>query len=334
MPLKNENNVELEISLDLIATNANFDGSIKMANDMCQPTKLREGRGINNNDIENGESVIVIDSILSELLFDGEAINKIIRIPIRELIESPSGELVNKIIEYHNFKIVGIYENSAQERKDLYTELENDAIKHDKHIYTATCYYPNTCNLIDKTASTIDIIYLGKHNDNSLKSFMSNCLGENINCEVITYQTLSKLIERNMHSTKRIINIGTIVIIFISIIIITQTMLFSIKDDISEYGIKMAIGASDVYISINLISELLILGIISFVLSFIIGLIASLIILNYMSREILYLTFELVIRPENVLLSFLMACLTSLIASIVPLIFLKRKTIVDIIKFE
>lgn len=334
MPLKNENNVELNISLDLIATNENFDGSIKIDTDMCQPTKLREGRGITNTDIINGESVIVIDSLLSELLFDGDAINKTLNVPIRELIESPSGELENKIIEYHNFKIVGVYENSAQERKNLYTELKNVSDKHEQHIYTAKCYYPNTCKLIDKTPSTIDIIYIGKKDDTGIKSFVSNCLGENISCDIITYHTLAQLIENNMHSTKRLINIGTIVLIFISIVIITQTMLFSIKDDLSEYGIKMAIGASDVYISISLISELLILGIISYILSFILGVTISLITLNYMSHEILYLTFRLIVKPENILLSFLMACLTSLIASIIPLIFIKRKSIVDIIKFE
>ena len=334
MPVKNQNNVELTISLDLISTNENYDGSLNIDNSMCNPTKLLSGRGITDADIDNGESVIIIDSILSDLMFHGDALNKTIRVPIREVIESQNGEIETKIVEYHNFKIVGIYDNTAQERNDLYQEINSDGSMFKQHIYNAKCYFPNSCNLTDKAPSMVDIIYLGKKEGTGSNNFISNCLSENISCDIITYKTLASSIENNMKSIKRLINVGTIVLILISIIIITQTMLFSIKDNLSEYGIKMAIGASDVSISFSLISELLILGFISFIISLILSLILSLIILNYMSNEILYLSFNLIVKRENLLLSFLLGCFTSLIASVIPLIYIKSKSIVDIIKFE
>ena len=95
--------VELSVTLHLIGTNQNFNGSLLMDDSLCKTSKLVAGRSLSSQDIQNGESVILIDTLLSELMFDGDALNKSLRVPIRAVVQNDDGTISSRIIGHQKF---------------------------------------------------------------------------------------------------------------------------------------------------------------------------------------------------------------------------------------
>lgn len=326
--------VELSVTLNLIGTNQNFNGSLLMDDSICKISKLVSGRSISDEDIKSGEPVILIDTILSELMFNGDALDKTLRVPIKAIVKNDDGTISSRIIGHQKFKVIGVYEQSKEQRIKLYDAIDHYTVG-DICNYETNCYVPFTCNITEEIPGNIEMIYLNQGSqEDMLASLQSNYSAQSIQCDISTYKTLSSTVVHDMHTIKMLLNIGTIILLIISTLLITQTMIFSIKDDLSEYGIKMALGASESRLAINIIFELVILGLFSFAISFMIALIISLITLNVLNALWLGLHFDLVIKLETVLLSLVLSCFTSLLASFVPISFISKKSIVDIIKFE
>ena len=326
--------VELSVTLHLIGTNQNFNGSLLMDDSLCKTSKLVAGRSLSSQDIQNGESVILIDTLLSELMFDGDALNKSLRVPIRAVVQNDDGTISSRIIGHQKFKVIGVCEQSREQRLKLYDAIDNYTVG-ELCNYEANCYVPFTCSIPNESNGNVEMIYLNQGSEkDKLDALCLNYVAQSILCDISTYQTLAVNVEREVQTTKVILNIGTIILLIISTLLITQTMIFSIKDDLSEYGIKMALGAHESRLAVDIILELIIYGIISFALSFVIALMISLVALNVMNLRWISFHFDLIINPETVLLSFMLSCFTSLLSSIVPISFIAKKSIIDIIKFE
>ena len=72
---------------------------------------------------------------------------------------------------------------------------------------------------------------------------------------------------QELSGIKKTLNYITLLIMGIAVILIAQTMIFSIKENISDYGIKKAIGASSGKISMELVSEMLLYALAAFIIS-------------------------------------------------------------------
>lgn len=329
-----DSEIKLNVNLALKKTNQNFDGSLVLGGSACSVSHLIDGRGLSDSDIENGRSVIIIDSVLADLMYHGDAIGKTLRVPIRDTVETGSNVFENQIVEYQSFEIIGIYAQSDEAVKQLSDDLDHYVIGNSCQYY-ATCYIPMTCKIpTDNTGENV-LVYLHKGSaEEQLSLLHSNLSSQGSNFRIVTYSSMATDIQNEVHTIKVILNTCTIVLLIIATIFITQTMMFSIKDSLSEYGIKMALGASENRLAIGIVLEMLVIGMISFVLSSILALIVSLVTLNILNETVYSLHFSLVLRPETLILSLLLACITSILSILFPICFISKQSIVNIIKFE
>lgn len=325
----------LNIILNIYKTNQNFNGTIVSGNNNCNKVKLIDGRGFNQEDINEAKNVIIIDSITADILFDGDSIGKIIKIPLYKIVneEQYSHILVDG---YTKYEVIGVY------KKDISQYVEfNNMVKETKEdeyaTYDAQCYIPMTCNIDESESDSVEIIYLnseGLIGEDVLIDNYSVAMSKELSYECKTYESLAKELSLELKSIKFIINIVTIVIIIISMIIINQTMIFSIKENLSEYGIKKALGASESKLATDIIIEMLIYGILAYLVALVFSIIISLICLNLIKEIYLCPISDLIVKNDTLILSFLIAITTSMMSSLTPIAYMSKKTIVDIIKFE
>ncbi len=149
-----------------------------------------------------------------------------------------------------------------------------------------------------------------------------------------TYETFHNQMIQELSGIKKTLNCITLLIMGIAVILIAQTMIFSIKENISDYGIKKAIGASSGKIGMELVSEMLLYALAAFIVSILLSIVAALITLKYISLQNPGIGYSLILKRQTILLSFVLAIETCLIASILPILYLDNKSVVDIMKFE
>lgn len=187
----------------------------------------------------------------------------------------------------------------------------------------------------ENTDNSIELIYLDNSINESTYNQINSELGNNdINYTCLNYDKLASDLQTEIATVKLMLNIGIIILLIISIILITQTMLFSIKDNISEYGIKKALGANEERLALDVLFDSMGYGFIAFLLAFLSSVVLSLLILNFLYTFIERIQFSLIISEKTILLCIMLSVLTSCVASIIPIIYISKKTIIEIIKFE
>ena len=154
------------------------------------------------------------------------------------------------------------------------------------------------------------------------------------NYECYTYPSLASDLQSEMLSFKRVLNAATIILLLITVLLITQTMIFSIKENLSEYGIKKALGAGEERLAVDILLETAGYALIAFAAAFLLAVLFTSIILNLLQNYVENLPYTLVIKSSSVMLSGLLSLLTICLADLLPILYMANKNIIEIIKFE
>ncbi len=316
------------LSVKLFKTNNNFDASLIVADDDFQPSEMLQGSGFSKEQIENAEEVIVISDILSELLFDGDACGKNIKIPYTvTLDESEDGSVIQVGQDYKSFLIVGVYKDTKSVADYLSDFKENGSI-------CTSAYIPTTVSLYEDSSSygNVEFVYPGKGSaKEQLREFVASAPSMS---EYQNYTTKRNQIILAYSSLRDMANLVTAALLMISAFLIGQTMVFCVKERLPEFGIKRALGARAGSIALDLVMEALVYAILAFLLALLYGTLAVLICLNVGANTEFLQGVSLCIQTKSVCVTFLLSIVTCLLAVIVPIIYLDRVSIVETIRFE
>ena len=111
-------------------------------------------------------------------------------------------------------------------------------------------------------------------------------------------------------------------------------MIFSIKENLSEYGIKKALGAGEERLAVDILLETAGYALIAFAAAFLLAVLFTSISLNLLQNYVENLPYTLVIKSSSVMLSSLLSLLTICLADLLPILYMANKNIIEIIKFE
>lgn len=327
------NGVNTNFILNLYQTNQNFTGYMITSQENVVMSELLMGRSISSEDIDKKNKVIIIDSIMNNILFQGNGIGKNMRIPVYSSHTDENNNTEISISRYEIFKIIGVYKNTRQDYVNF-----NKQIKEGQNLYyTARCYIPESVTFLDDSKTEdeqIEYVYLDVINTVEKYDEIEAVCQTGMEFDCYTYESFYNQMVQELSGIKKTLNYITLLIMGIAIILIAQTMIFSIKENISDYGIKKAIGASSGKVSLELVLEMLLYALAAFLISIFLSLIIALIILKFISLQNPGISYSLILKQQTIFLSFVLAIETCLIASVVPIIYLNNKSVVDIIKFE
>lgn len=331
------NDKDITIGLNIYNTNSNFNGSLLKTDFEVKPSKLLKGEGITQININEASNVMVIGSILESFMFDGDGIGRTIKVPIyNEIYNSATDSWLIDIDYYEEFLVVGVYESLNEEYVELNKSL--DAKQIENIIYSSNCYIPSTIIMRNSVENEADYVFYNVENSLLLeKDILTDSELNNDRIyrnNLFSYNSLVVELEEQLSVLKNLLSIIVFILCIFSILVGSTIMLFSIKDRVSEIGIKKAIGAKNKNIFIEIIEESAIFGIIAFIISFLFSYMICLILLNVMQSSNSIESYYLIIRPETVIVSFLILELTSILSGFAPAVYATKIEIVEAVKFE
>lgn len=316
------------LSVAIFRSNNNFDGSLILTDGELRQSELLQGSGFSKEQIENAENVIIISDVLSDLLFEGSACGKSIKIPYTvTLEESADGSEIKVGQEYKTFLIVGVYKDAKSVKSHLSDFEESGGI-------CTAAYIPATVSLQEdaKTYGTSYFIYPQK--GAAVERIRKFAAGASALSEYQNYTTKRNQIIRAYSSLRDIANLVTAALLMISAFLIGQTMVFCVKERLPEFGIKRALGARAGSIALDLVAEALVYAVTAFLLALLFGTFAVLLCLNAGAGTEFLNGVSLCVQAKSVGITLLLSVTTCLMAVIVPIIYLDRVSIVETIRFE
>lgn len=316
------------LSVALLRTNNNFDGSLILSDGELQQSEMLQGSAFTKEQIENAEDVIIISDVLAELLFEGNACGKSIKIPYTvTLEESSDGSEIKVGQEDKTFLIVGVYKDGKSVDRYLSDFEESYSV-------CTTAYIPATASLYEEkqTYGTTYFIYPKKGAE--LERIQNFVLSASALSVYQNYETKRNQIISAYSSLRDIANLVTASLLMISAFLIGQTMVFCVKERLPEFGIKRALGARASTIALDLVLEALVYAVMAFGLAILFGTFAVLLLLNLGSETTFLSGVSLCVQAKSVWITLLLSVSTCLLAVIVPLIYLDRVSIVETIRFE
>lgn len=308
------------VVLNVFDVNNNFDASLIMTNNDIKTSKLLEGRTISEDDIKNGNQVIVLGSNYAHLIFGENVLGREIQLPCEFFTEDSSGVLKRQQ-KMKTYTIIGVYDDSA---------IEAVAAAEDK--VCGDGYIPVTAAVNESTAREVTFVYSGKSpSEEEVTRIRMQC---GTYMKYRDYRTLAAEIEEANQSLRYAVNIVVYILLVISAIMIGQNLLFSMKERIPEFGIKRAIGAKPSHIALDIILEVLVYAVISFVSALIMSVLFVLIVLNVLKNNGTFPDISFIMKGKSLLTGGAILLWMSTTAVVFPLAYVGKKNIVDTIRFE
>lgn len=336
----------INITTEVIGTTYNFEEYLvpNYSNDKTVSSyQLIKGRTISITDIEKHSPVAVLDTFTVNLLFQGEdPIGKIVKVPIIEEKLSKDGFVEPTVTHFKDIEIIGVVANPVKQMEQE-LDLKNAYQSTDQIHVNTVMYVPYTLfsYVTGTTASSqiFDKVIIHMYNPDNSGALYNDLLHLVMNSdsanatELYTKDMLFYEITNSLKNTKSSLYLIILFIIFVIGIIIMNTMFFSVKERISEIGIKKALGATSHDITIHFLIESSIIGVIGSLLGTLVGLIGSVTIVTWMKITMVpHLAFSL--DSESILLIILICASQSIIFTIIPALYGSRIKIVDAIRFE
>lgn len=320
------NGQEMVFALSVYEANNNFTGNLILdVEGNIHASQMLSGTGITKEQVANGEDVVVIGSTLADLLYPQGAVGRTLNIPYQQFIDQGDGSVLVADLD-RSYRIIGVYDDSEVMDYEsasqygtmsftIYIPYGNESEKEDseqlsgcRYIFTDVSLSEQECNRFIKGA-----YHLSDYTD---------------------YGTQYRVIEAEYADFKKIINVITVCILLMSVLMISETMIFSVKERLPEFGIKRAIGATMERIWLELVVEMLVLAIIGFIISLAVSLLITngFFYLNRFTEWFDTITFHL--SWKNLLVSFLLTLLTAFNSILIPMVYIDRSSIVETIRFE
>lgn len=324
----NWNNKKFSLIPTVIGTGSGFTGTAVptlMVENNAYETKIVAGRAISAEDIANKQKVVVISQLAADILFGGDG-------AVGKMIEIPFGE---EYMAKEQFLVIGIYQNSIDEEtvyKNIDATLKKDIVDFNVIV---NYYIPYTVleDYKQYFSAPLQTIMIDVDGNNHLKSAIENRYKDVENLEVYYREKKIKDIDEINEDLLMAAHLVMIVMMLIAGLNLFNSMMFSIRERISEIGIRKAIGADDRDIWNQFVFEGIIVSIIGVILAIIITVIGVVIIqiaLDYFT----VLDINIVLNAGMLAEAFCFCILLGAVSSIIPAFIASKTNIIDAIRFD
>lgn len=302
---------------------------------------LIAGRFLNASDVANANRVTVIDKFTADLIFGSEnPIGKKIELDVSESgMVSISQDNNNEKDEITEFEIIGIYDKDII-TSDNYLELNKFKKNGQKNLSLNTMIYiPETVYSQMYEPNNKCMIVSCKSNSeyNKVKNFLIDYKlvysSDFTEFNIITKDSVIELLKNELKPIKMFMWIILLLLLIISGINSMNIMFFSVKERISEIGIKKSLGAGKTEITIQFILEGVLMAFLSGMLAVIVGLLVGKYI-GILIQKVMYINFPIVYSLENVLLPLSIAIIYGIVFSFIPSYYGANIKVTDALRFE
>lgn len=331
------NEKTLELKAALVKTNTRFLNSLIPTfenTDTLYKTKLLDGRGFTAEDLSLNRDVIIIDEILAMELFGKiDVASEFLTMSYFIHGDSP----LDREKTYIDFEIIGVISASQyafKMHKDFYSsqmEKENFVSYVSNIFFLNVNFKENNINFPKP-----QFIYTKVKNIEESYKNLTMIISANSNYQGIkisSYTFLSNNLIRTLNEAKISFNLFIIAVFIISSLTIMNTAFFSIKERISEIGIRKALGASNEDVFIQFLFEGLVYGIIASIISTILSITLLFFLFTFIT-PLFDSTMLLILLPKSLALTIILPIFVSIISCLIPSFYASKQNIIKAIKFE
>ena len=304
---------------------------------------LLSGRLISASDIRDRARVAVIDQYTAEVLFPSiNPIDQVIRLNMGQNgVDIGRSDGVRTVEE---LRVVGVIEPMQIQHEHVNTVKQQMRFPEGNISLDTFVYCPLTtfARFSDYSAMEVaSVKWVGCTDDDvSYEKLVSGAEQiqpvyemKNQPFSVETKEGFIERIEQGQRHTKSLLGVGMAILCIISGLSIMSIAFFSVKERVTEIGIRKAFGATGTDIALQIILEMMVLSLLVSVISVCISFFVSKGIELYLTRELL-LVFTLSISAKEMLLPVLVGCLTTFLCSLFPAIYAARLHVTDALRFE
>lgn len=314
------------------STNGNF---------LIAKSSLLKGRFINKNDIAINNNVVVIDEFTESLLFpNGNSIGSSITLDVSlpGISNITTKAETEEKTEKRQCVVIGVIENSyfeTQEKMkfDKFCKNASETIQLDTIIYCPLSYVNNTFEISSQKFLIWNEVSNNQKIKDNLTLYKNQSLKEFSSYDVIDRNSVMAKNANELKPLKVFLTLIMLILLIISGINAMNTMFFSIKERINEIGIKKALGATKLEILNQFIIEGMIISFIASIVAIIFSCLTVLLIQTYLN-ESMFILFEVIFTPSNLLLPVFVAFLYGFVFSIIPSYYGARIKVTDSLRFE
>lgn len=322
------NDMGLAVIPMIIGTNSGlFSGSVysTLAEAGVYNSNIVDGRSITSDDIANKKRVVVISELAEDIFFGGEsAVGSVIELSL-------TGEASDK----EAFIVIGVYKNSYDEEKNL-EQVNSAKLKGQKNVnLLINCYIPETVyddykqTAIGSTQCVV--VTTGTYID--VKTMISERYSSIENLEIYYYEQKVSNVDEINEDLLYVAHVIMIIMMLIAGLNLFNSMMFAIKERVSEIGIRKAIGADNCDIWNQFVFEGFIISIFGAAVAIVFITIIVTIVQIYLDRYSAF-NLELVLDLKMIIEMFCYIIVMGLLASVIPAIVASKTNIIDAIRFD
>lgn len=316
---------EISLILKQYETNNLFNADLVSTDAGIYPSKMLAGSGFTEEQISNQQDVIIIGQSLASILYPDGAVGNEIIIPHTVEAGKRNGAIELREVKVR-YLICGVYDD---------TVLSDTGRADSEGAWYSTVYVPIGNAEKNGTIGGTGIVqYVYAHSDVSQADTIGFVESSPTILEYVNYRLLRNNVLHQYEGYRRLTLYVTIAALVVSAFLICQTMIFAVKERMSEYGIKRAFGARPGIIVTELVFETIISALIGFCVALVSAVVIVLLVINLSNFFGYSEGLGFCIGMNNVAVAFLMALLMNLFALQLPLHLIQKSDITDTIKFE
>lgn len=303
--------------------------------------KIVAGRPIQTSDIIENNPVIVIDEFTASLLFPGQE-------SLGRYIEIGAGAAGSQIgveeRERQNplrLKVIGIIENNFESNRNI-SQLKQALHGSSSSVsLTTTVYCPYQIATQAYSETMHSYCYLFYESDDhhlealtaQLNSLAHNVQQKGVYCDVVTRQSLMEQLEEELQPLRVMLSLGSALIIIICGLAIMSIVFFSMKERITEIGIRKTFGAGKFDILFQFILETLLISFLASFCAALVGLFVAFCLQDVIAGVLLE-DFKICFSLRQFLLSVCLGTLQGILFGMIPCAYATRITITSALRFE
>ena len=339
------NNYRVALNADVIGTSPIVNNTVLMDYDkntqMPIKAELISGRWIDGQDLASERNVIIIDDFTADLLFGTtECIGQVVELGKQEAgisIVNDSKEEKQK----KTYKVVGVFKNEelTKDNRLQYKKFKrngNSNIILETKVYIPITNYNNLYKEAEE--ETEYLVWQNKRSGiESVRSVLEKCelayANEYDTFNIITKERIIKRLEKEILPIKLFMLVILAALFVISGINTMNIMFFSIKERMSEIGIKKAMGATNLDIILQFMMEGLVTSYIAGILAGFFSGVVSNIIGRYIENQ-LFISFNVSYSKDTLLLIFIVSSIYGVVFSFLPSYYGAESKVTDSLRFE
>jgi putative ABC transport system permease protein len=320
---------EIQNTVTLVGVSNNIDGKaiVFLDNNGLGAAKsaILYGRDINAGDIGSHNPVAVIEKSAAILIFQKE-------------------NAVGEVIAYYDenglieLEVIGVIADLPGIRNQIFMFNKSLNIGNEQMLFMEFyCYVPYTLLLSNPVA--IQEVFLYDVPDSRLEDadlfvnyYMYSLAGSGKPRRIDSRNMLLQAAREEESAAKTTVSLFILLIVFISGFVIMTIWIFSIKERVSEIGIRRAVGASAFDIIVQFVSEGIILSVISALVSIFISIHICNIISALLARN--FINLSLVVGLRTICGTISIALAQGILYTLVPAIIASKVQPTEAIRFD